>query len=76
MGSFVAAMLIMGMYHEEIWAYYDATVAAGLPVVSASGPAGILCAFPGPKQKNLGWLFLLVTASSPCEARRHTWMAR
>jgi hypothetical protein len=58
MGSFIAALLIMGMYWEQISAFKEGTIAAGLPVVSATGPAGILCSFPGATQKNLGYLFL------------------
>lgn len=57
-GSFVAGSLIMGIYWEQIFAFTEATAAAGLPIVSASGPAGIFVSFPGEAQKSLGHLFL------------------
>jgi len=56
--TFVAGSLIMGIYWEQISAFLEATIAAGSPIVSASGPAGIFVSFPGEAQKSLGHLFL------------------
>ena len=58
-GSFIAGLLCVGMYWEQISAYSDELRAAGAPLVSATGPAFILCTFPLPTQTNLGYLFLI-----------------
>ena len=58
-GAFIAGMLLMGMYWEQINLYSNELKAAGEPLVSFSGPAGILCAFPLPTQNNLGYLFFI-----------------
>ncbi|KAL9091468.1 MAG: hypothetical protein Q9165_004854 [Trypethelium subeluteriae] len=58
-GAFVAGLILMGQYHQQISEFKAATEAAGLPVVSPSGPAGILCAFPLPTQTNQGYLFMI-----------------
>ncbi|EEA24821.1 hypothetical protein TMatcc_007924 [Talaromyces marneffei ATCC 18224] len=56
-GAFMASLLVMGMYREQIVTYEKALTAAGLPMVSATGPAGIFCSFPAEGQ-TLGHLFL------------------
>ena len=58
-GAFMAGMLLMGMYWPEISAFKAATLAQGLPLVSSTGPAFILCTIPGPTQNNLGYLFMI-----------------
>lgn len=50
-GAFTAGLLMVGMYWPELSAYKQELLAAGQPIVSASGPAGILCAFPLPSQQ-------------------------
>lgn len=50
-GAFVAGLLMVGMYWPELSAYKAELLAAGEPLVSTSGPAGILCAIPLPTQK-------------------------
>ncbi|KAI9810669.1 MAG: hypothetical protein M1827_006128 [Pycnora praestabilis] len=58
-GSFIAGMLLMGMYWEQIAAFKAETLAAGKPLVANGGPASILCTFPGETQNNLGYLFFI-----------------
>jgi glycerol uptake facilitator-like aquaporin len=58
-GAFMAGLLVMGQYHEQIAAYSAATVAAGEGNVFNGGAASILCSFPGATQNNLGYLFLI-----------------
>lgn len=58
-GAFIAGLLCMGMYWPQIQELNAATLAAGKPLVSATGPASILCVFPRPDQPNLGYVFLL-----------------
>ena len=58
-GSFVAGLLCVGMYWEQISAYSAELTAQGEPLVSATGPAFILCTFPLPTQNNQGYLFLI-----------------
>ena len=53
----MASLLVMGMYRQEIVQYEEALKALGAPLVSATGPAGIFCAFPVEGQ-SLGYLFL------------------
>lgn len=57
-GAFMAGLLLMGMYWPEISALKEQTLLKGLPLVSSTGPASILCSFPNPNQTNLGYLFL------------------
>jgi len=59
MGSFFAALMLMGMYHEQIAAYSAELIAAGKPLVFNGGPASILISIPNPNQTNLGYLFLI-----------------
>ena len=49
-GSFMAGMLLMGMYWPEIQAFKAETLAAGKPLVFNGGPASILCTFPNATQ--------------------------
>ncbi|KAL1984836.1 hypothetical protein VTN96DRAFT_8680 [Rasamsonia emersonii] len=57
-GSMIAGLLVAGMYWEQITQAKAAALAAHQPLVSATGPAGIFVAFPGPKQ-SLGYLFFI-----------------
>ncbi len=57
-GAFMAGMLVVGMYWEQIHALKLEYEAKGLPIVSNGGPAFILCTFPLPDQNNQGFLFL------------------
>ncbi|KAF3406556.1 Aquaporin-3 [Talaromyces pinophilus] len=57
-GAFMAALLVMGMYREQIVKYEEALTALGMPLVSATGPAGIFCSFPAEGQ-SMGYLFLI-----------------
>ncbi|KAI1324424.1 aquaporin-like protein [Xylariaceae sp. FL0255] len=57
-GAFLAALLVMGMYRPEIAAFEAATLAAGGPLVSNTGPAGIFISVPAATQNNLGYVFL------------------
>jgi len=58
-GAFIAGLLLMGMYWPQIQAYKAESIAAGVPLNSATGPGGILCAFPGATQTSLGYLFFI-----------------
>jgi len=58
-GAFMAGLIMFGQYHVQIKEFEAATRAAGLPMVSSSGPASLLCTFPQPNQNNLGYLFLI-----------------
>ncbi|KAF2711317.1 aquaporin-like protein [Pleomassaria siparia CBS 279.74] len=57
-GAFIAGLLLMGQYHEQISAFTAASIAAGKGTVYNGGPASILCTFPGVNQNNQGYLFL------------------
>ena len=57
-GAFMAGLLLMGQYWQEIQAFKAATLQAGGSLFGPAAPAGILCPFPLPTQTNLGWLFL------------------
>ncbi|ORY10208.1 aquaporin-like protein [Clohesyomyces aquaticus] len=58
-GAFMAGLVLMGQYHEQISEYSAATIAAGKGTVFNGGPASILCSFPAENQNNLGYLFLI-----------------
>jgi len=58
LGSFVAGLLLMGMYWQQLSAYAEVTKAAGLGTVFNGGPASVLCSFPAENQ-SLGYLFLI-----------------
>ncbi|KAK3652216.1 hypothetical protein LTR56_005349 [Elasticomyces elasticus] len=57
-GAFVAGLLLMGMYWEQLSVYAEATRAAGEGVVFNGGAASVLCPFPSANQ-GLGYLFLI-----------------
>jgi glycerol uptake facilitator-like aquaporin len=56
-GSFMAALLVMGMYRQQILEFEEALTAAGMPLVSGTGPASIFASYPLENQ-SLGYLFL------------------
>ena len=59
-GAFVAGLLLMGMYWEQLSAMAEAARATGVTsMVYNGGPASVLCAIPGATQNNLGFLFLI-----------------
>ncbi|UNI13707.1 hypothetical protein JDV02_000426 [Purpureocillium takamizusanense] len=58
LGSFVAGLLVMGMYWPQISDMKAELLAAGKPLVANGAPASILCPFPNPDQTNLGYVFL------------------
>lgn len=57
-GAFMAGLFVMGMYRQQILELEATLKAAGLPLVSPSGPAGIFVPFPAEGQ-SLGYLFLI-----------------
>ncbi|KAK5115531.1 hypothetical protein LTR62_001190 [Meristemomyces frigidus] len=57
-GAFIAGLLMVGMYWEQLSAFAEASKAAGEGLVFNGGPASVLCAFPNPNQ-SLGFLFLI-----------------
>lgn len=57
-GAFVAGMLLMGCYWEQIQAAKAIDIAAHGTAVYNGGVASILCSFPNPTQTNQGYLFL------------------
>lgn len=58
-GSFMAGLVLMGQYHEQIAAFTAQSIAEGKGTVYNGGPASILCSFPGVTQNNLGYLFMI-----------------
>ena len=58
-GSFLAGMVLVGVYHPQLSALEAKFVAAGLPPNSLGGPGSILTSFPGPTQTNYGYLFAI-----------------
>ncbi|KAF2108630.1 aquaporin-like protein [Lophiotrema nucula] len=58
-GAFIAGLVLMGQYHEQMSAFAAKTTAAGMGTVFNGGPASVLCSFPGETQNNLGYLFLI-----------------
>lgn len=59
LGSFMAAMIVMGQYHVQIKAFADASIAAGKGTVYNGGPASIFMSIPNPNQTNLGYLLFI-----------------
>ena len=58
-GSFMAGLVVYGMYRQELMAFGEALLAAGEPsLVFNGGPASVFCTFPNPTQ-SLGYLFLI-----------------
>ncbi|KAF1816210.1 aquaporin-like protein [Eremomyces bilateralis CBS 781.70] len=58
-GAFLAGVLLMGQYHEQISLYAATTTKAGLGTVFNGGPASILVTLPMPTQTNQGSLVLI-----------------
>ncbi|KAH0495920.1 hypothetical protein TgHK011_009445 [Trichoderma gracile] len=57
LGGFIAALVLMGIYHQQIVEMKEALLAAGEPLVANGAPASILCSFPNPDQ-TMGYVFL------------------
>ena len=57
-GSFMAGLIVVGQYWQEIQLFKEASLAKGLGLVYNPGPASMLCSIPNPTQTNLGWLFM------------------
>jgi glycerol uptake facilitator-like aquaporin len=57
-GAFVAGLLMVGMYWQQLSAFAEATRAAGEGTVFNGGPASVLCSFPAETQ-SLGYLFFI-----------------
>lgn len=47
------------MYWTQIQELNEATLKAGLPLISSTGPASIFCSFPRPDQGNAGFVFMV-----------------
>ncbi|QIW94902.1 hypothetical protein AMS68_000420 [Peltaster fructicola] len=58
-GAFIAGLMLMGQYWQQISAYAAKTAAAGEGSVFLGGPASILCPYPAANQTNLGYLFFI-----------------
>ena len=58
-GAFIAGLMLMGMYHQQLSEFAEASQAAGMGLVYNGGPASVLCSFPGATQTNLGYLFFI-----------------
>lgn len=58
-GAFMAGLVLMGQYHEQLAAFNAASLAKTGSAVYNGGPASVLCTFPGETQHNLGYLFLI-----------------
>lgn len=56
-GAFMAGMIIMLQYRVQIVEFQTKVKAAGLPLVSSTGPAAIFTTFPTPNETNQGYLF-------------------
>jgi hypothetical protein len=70
-GTFMASLLVMGMYREQIVKYEEALTALGMPLVSATGPAGIFCSFAAEGQSMR--LSLIVSRTSH-QAQLYCWI--
>lgn len=58
-GAFMAALILMGQYHEQLQELSHLTHKAGKGDVFMGGPASIFTTYPTKDQHNLGWLFLI-----------------
>jgi len=56
-GAFLACLCVYAQWYQSIHDYEALLTSAGLPLVSATGPAGIFCAIPVEGQ-DLRWLFV------------------
>ncbi|KAH6604397.1 aquaporin-like protein [Trichoderma cornu-damae] len=57
LGGFIAALVLMGIYHQQINEMKETLLAAGHPLVANGAPASLLCSFPNPDQ-SMGYVFL------------------
>lgn len=58
-GAFMAGLVLVGQYYPEMKLLEAEIIATGASANSLGGPGSILCSFPGPKQTNYGYLFLI-----------------
>lgn len=58
-GAFMAGLVVMVLYHEQIAAFTTRSIAQGKGTVYNGGPASILCTFPAEDQNNLGYLLMI-----------------
>jgi glycerol uptake facilitator-like aquaporin len=58
-GAFVAALILMAQYHEQIGELSHALHKAHKPDVMMGGTASILTTYPTATQHNQGWLFVI-----------------
>lgn len=59
LGAFIGGLLVMAAFWPQIRELNAAFVEAGKPLVAQGAPASILCAFPGPSESNLGYVFMM-----------------
>jgi len=57
-GAFIAGLLLMGMYWDQIQAFKMETIASGTSLFANGGPASMLCSFPSATQKVDGHTFM------------------
>lgn len=60
-GAFIAGILMMGMYHQQLSEFESSLKEAGHTgsMVFNGGPASVLCSIPNGNQTNLGYLVLI-----------------
>lgn len=58
LGAFLAGLMVMGQYRQQIVAFTEGSIALGHGTVYNGGPASIFCSFPLPTQ-SLGYLFFI-----------------
>ncbi|KFY05346.1 hypothetical protein O988_00082 [Pseudogymnoascus sp. VKM F-3808] len=58
-GSFMAALVLVAQYHEQLMPMKAAFIAKGLSPNSLGGPGSVLISVPGPTQTNHGYLFCI-----------------
>lgn len=61
LGAFIAGILMMGMYHQQLSEFETSLREAGHSgsMVFNGGPASVLCSIPNGNQTNLGYLVLI-----------------
>ncbi|EMF12659.1 glycerol uptake facilitator [Sphaerulina musiva SO2202] len=61
LGAFIAGILMMGMYHQQLSEFETSLREAGHvgSMVFNGGPASVLCSIPNGNQTNLGYLFFI-----------------
>ncbi|KAF3072858.1 hypothetical protein TsFJ059_006911 [Trichoderma semiorbis] len=57
LGGFIAALVLMGIYHQQLDEMKAVLLAAGEPLVANGAPASVLCSFPNPGQ-SMGYVFM------------------